>query len=106
MWILMVGLRVVDLGGLIVWLVWFHRQCDQNDDESDGDDFRGPADEPDAPPPTGGRDLHVPLSDADPWPSRRREHGDVAWPPAPPARRRPEPHRAPERSPARISQRG
>ena len=34
----MVGLRVFDVGALVVWLVWFFRLRD--DDDDDGDDFR------------------------------------------------------------------
>ena len=99
-WIFMVGLRVVDLGALVVWMVWFYRQCDKDDDESGGDDFRRSDDrddEPRVPPPTGGG-LDVPLPDAAPWSTRRREHGD-RMPAQRPARRQPaEPHRAPVRT--------
>src|SRR5690349_5729923 len=42
-WIFMVGLRVFDVGALVVWLVWFFRLRD--DDDDDGDDYRrGPGD--------------------------------------------------------------
>ena len=99
-WIFMVGLRVVDLGALVVWLIWFHRQCNQEDDEPDGEDFRRgpePQDEPRLPP-TGGTGLDIPLADAAPWPARRRDHGD-SGPARRPARRQPaEPHRAPIRT--------
>ena len=47
----MVGLRVFDVGALIVWLVWFFRLRD--DDGDDGDDFRGGPGEPDEPDPKG-----------------------------------------------------
>ena len=81
----MVGLRVFDVGALIVWLVWFFRLRD--DDDDDGDDFRGG--EGDAPDPTPGGSppgLRLPLPDAAPWPQRRRDHlGGVT--------RRPEPQR-------------
>ena len=99
MWILMVGLRVVDLGALAVWLLWFHRQTSTDDEGSDGGDFVRSTDPmPDEPPaPTGGDDLDLPLPDALPWPSRRRDHSDDDWPPAKPVRRQPEPHREPVR---------
>ena len=94
-WIFLVGFRVVDLGALVVWLVWFYRECDNEDDESDDDDFRHPPDdEPNEPPkPTGGLDL--PLPDATPWRRRRRNHDDDPWPLERPARRAPERHREP-----------
>ena len=90
-WIFMVGLRVFDVGALIVWMVWFFRlKNDDEDDSSDGDDFRRQgADEPVDPPPSAGPPdpLELPRPDADPWPSRRRDHGGDR-PPAPvPARR-------------------
>ena len=70
----MVGLRVFDVGALIVWLVWFFRLRD--DDGDDGDDFRGGPGEPDEPDPKGSPPgLRIPLPDAKPWPVRRRDHG-------------------------------
>ena len=99
-WIFMVGLRVIDLGALAVWLIWFYRQCDQEDDEPGGDDFRRSDDQDDQPPvpPSSGGGLGVPLPDAAPWPTRRREHGDRI-PTARPARRQPaEPDRTPIRT--------
>ena len=54
-WIFMIGLRVFDVGALIVWLVWFFRL---RDDDDDSDDFRrgdGNAPEPEEPKgPSGG----------------------------------------------------
>ena len=70
----MVGLRVFDVGGLIIWLVWFFKLRDDDaDDEDDGPGGSGPP-EPDAPdsPPDGG--LPLPMPDAQPWPRRRRDH--------------------------------
>lgn len=73
-WIFMVGLRVVDIGALVVWLVWFYRQSDNDE----GDDFRWDDDvdePPTAPEPRGdGPMLDLPLPDAEPWPRRRRDH--------------------------------
>lgn len=94
----MVGFRVVDLGALVAWLVWFYRQCDKEDDESDGEDFRGPGEEspPQPPRPTGGRGLEPPLPDASPWPNRRRGHDDQAWASERPERRVTHPRREPD----------
>ena len=50
-WIFMVGLRVFDVGALVVWLVWFFRLRDDEDD--DGDDFRGGSEDAPDPGPTG-----------------------------------------------------
>ena len=95
----MVGLRVFDVGALIVWLVWFFRLRD--DDSDDGDDFRGGADEPEDPGPPGGRPgLRIPLADAKPWPNRRRDHrGDLYPGPVSPRRGVPQP--VPARAPVK-----
>lgn len=80
-WIFMVGLRVFDVGALIVWLVWFFKLREDDDDSSDGDDFRHDDDsQPREPePPTGPPGLELPRPDAAPWPHRRRDHeGDRA----------------------------
>jgi hypothetical protein len=95
-WIFMVGLRVFDVGALIVWLVWFFRL---RDDDDDGDDFRhgdgdGPEPEPE---PTGPGGLRLPLPDAEPWPTRRRDHTDDA--PRPGVVRRGAPEPTPARAP-------
>ena len=71
----MVGLRVFDVGALVVWLVWFFRLRDDNDD--DGDDFRrgkGDGNEPEEPS-CGPGGLRLPLPESQPWHSRRRDHG-------------------------------
>ena len=70
----MVGLRVFDVGALVVWLVWFFRLRD--DDDDDGDDFRRGKDdgrEPEEPCGPGGLKLPLPVSE--PWHARRRDHG-------------------------------
>jgi hypothetical protein len=105
-WIFMVGLRVFDIGALIVWLVWFFKLRDDEDDGG-GDDFRRPRDD-DAPEPGprggGPPGFVLPLPDSQPWPQRRRDHGGDRPPaarpvhrpvraPAPPARRVPARHR-------------
>ena len=74
-WIFMVGLRVFDVGGLIIWLVWFFKlRDDDDDDDDDGPGGSGPP-EPDAPQPSPRGGLPLPLPDAEPWPARRRDHG-------------------------------
>jgi hypothetical protein len=95
-WIFMVGLRVFDIGALIIWLVWFFRLRD--DDDGDDDDLRGGDGVPEPPPP--GPQLDVPLPDAEPWPRRRRDHGGDVPPATAPARSPAAPHRVPERLPA------
>jgi hypothetical protein len=98
-WIFMVGLRVFDIGALIVWLVWFFRLRDDDDDSDDGRGGGGNAPEPEMPSgPPGG--LRLPLPDAAPWPSRRRDHGgDLS--PSPATRRRGVPEPVPARAPVK-----
>src|SRR4051812_7158277 len=96
-WIFMVGLRVFDVGALVVWLVWFYRLKD-DDDDADGEDGPGRGgggEEPRPPAPPGGG---VPLPDADPWPYRRRDHTADPERRGAPARRAPA--HPPERTPA------
>ena len=95
----MVGLRVFDIGALIVWLIWFFKL---RDDDGDDDDFRGgdgDSPRPD-PTPSGPGGLGLPLPDADPWPVRRRDHGGDrhATPPTP---RRGVPEPVPARAPVK-----
>jgi len=98
-WIFMVGLRVFDVGALIVWLVWFFRLRDDDDDgdgPGGGDD---PAPQPE--PPRGPPGLRLPLPDAQPWPGRRRDHaGDVGHG-VPHTVRRGAPEPVPARAPVR-----
>ena len=42
--VFLIGLRVFDVGALIVWLVWFFKLRDDDDDDTGGDDFRGDGD--------------------------------------------------------------
>jgi hypothetical protein len=97
-WIFMIGLRVFDIGALIVWLVWFFRLRE----DDDGDDYgRGDDPPPEPEPPRGGPGgLRVPLPDAEPWPTRRRDHsGDLE--PALGTTRRGAPEPVPARAPIR-----
>jgi hypothetical protein len=99
-WIFMVGLRVFDVGALIVWLVWFFRLREDDDDDGRDDGHGGgPADEPPRPPAPGGDG--IPLPDADPWPHRRRDHAGDCAPATAPARTTP-PHPAHPATPART----
>jgi hypothetical protein len=87
-WIFLVGLRVLDLGALLAWLVWFFKLRDEPDEGHDDDDGGGPGTRP--PEPSGSPRGGIPLPDADPWPVRLRDH----------ASRRPrKPMRAPGRHP-------
>jgi hypothetical protein len=91
----MIGLRVFDVGALIVWLVWFFRLRDDDDGDDGGG---GEGKEPDPPKPRGPGGLRLPLPNADPWPVRRRDHtGDLRS--APPTRRRGVPEPVPARAP-------
>jgi hypothetical protein len=98
-WIFMVGLRVFDIGALVVWLVWFFRLRDDDDDADGGHGGGGNAPEPDHPSgPSGG--LRLPLDDSKPWPARRRDHlGDLH--PSPGSGRRGIPHPVPARAPTK-----
>lgn len=93
----MVGLRVFDIGALIVWLVWFFRLRDDDDDAGGGPG--GPGDPPKPAEPGGPRGgLQLPLPDATPWPARRRDHrGDLR--PSPATTRRPVTEPVPARAP-------
>jgi hypothetical protein len=98
-WIFMVGLRVFDVGALIVWLVWFFRLRDDDDDSDDGRGGQGREPDPEPPKgPSGG--LKLPLADADPWPARRRDHGGDLRP-SPATRRRGVPEPVPARAPVK-----
>jgi hypothetical protein len=80
-WIFLVGLRVFDLGGLVLWLVWFFRQDRRDDgrDDDGGGGGGGGSDPPDRPQP-GGPGLDLPIADSRPWPTRLRDHGSPRRP--------------------------
>ena len=72
-WIFMIGFRVLDVGLLVVWLVWFFRLRD--DDDSDGGG--GPGGEGPEPEPTGdpgGGGLVLPLGQFRSGARRMRDH--------------------------------
>jgi hypothetical protein len=97
-WIFMVGLRVFDVGALIVWLVWFFRL---RDDDDDGEDFRRGDDEPEPDPGGSPPGLRFPLPDSAPWPVRRRDHRGGIEPRPEPQRRRGVPAPVPARAPVK-----
>lgn len=68
-WILLVGLRVLDLGLLAAWLVWFFRLRD-DDDGDDGGPGGGPGPEPSDDSGPSGPGLMVPHGGR-----RIRDHG-------------------------------
>lgn len=94
-WIFLVGMRVIDLGGMIVWLVWFYRRREDEDDWGWDDPGDDPSPDRPAPPDPGGSGLRVPLPDAGPWPSRVRDHTAVR-----PPRTREREREAPAKAPA------
>ena len=72
-WVFMIGFRVLDVGLLVAWLVWFFRLRD--DDDSDGGG--GPGGEGPEPTPTGdpgGGGLTLPLGRVRPGARRIRDH--------------------------------
>jgi hypothetical protein len=74
-WIFMIGFRVLDVGLLVVWLVWFFRLRDDDDSEGGGGGPGGGGHEPEPRPgPGGGGGLALPLGH---WHSgsRLRDHG-------------------------------
>lgn len=101
-------MRVIDVGAMIAWLVWFFRHREEPDDGDGWDrwDERGGGDDGDPSPPAprgpGGRALDLPLRDAEPWPVRLRDHRDRR-PVSAPARRG-APAREPVRTPAGAGQ--
>ncbi|ADB50320.1 hypothetical protein [Conexibacter woesei] len=104
-WIFLVGMRVIDLGGMIVWLVWFFRHQDEPDEWGDWDDpGRDPPPDRPSPPDPGDRGDCLPLPDAAPWPVRLRDH-TTARPRGTERERRGEPARR-ERERARSARAG
>jgi hypothetical protein len=100
-WIFVVGFRIFDVGLLVIWLVWFLRQRDDdagpNDDGRD-DDGGGPPVHP--PDPSGGGGLGLLLPGTLHADRRLRDHSLA---PKPRRRTRGEPLRRPQ--PARVRRR-
>jgi hypothetical protein len=94
----MVGLRVFDVGLLLVWLVWFFRLRDDDDSSDEGGGGGGPGPEPRDE--GGGGGFGLPLDSF--APSRRRVSVGHR-PSAPPRRRGGAPLRTP--LPARVRRR-
>jgi hypothetical protein len=94
----MVGFRVIDLGLLLVWLVWFFRLRDDDDDDGHEDDGGGGGPSVDPGNAPGGGGLGLPLDSVTPSKRRLRDHG----------RSRPQPRRRggeralPGPAPARV----
>ena len=95
----MVGLRVFDVGALIVWLVWFFRLREDDDGEDGGPTTAAATCRARTRPAAPGGGLELPKPDADPWPARRRDHGGDRPAATPPARRVPRPAERPARVP-------
>jgi hypothetical protein len=79
-WIFLVGLRVFDLGGMLIWLIWFLRHDSgpgENEDEGGGG---GGGTLPSSRPKPGGPGLDLPIADSNPWPTRLRDHGSARRP--------------------------
>jgi hypothetical protein len=96
-WIFLVGLRVLDLGALLGWLVWFvklRHEPDDGEDPGSGGGGGPTARPPDRP--VGPFD-GVPLPDAGPWPVRLRDHGTPRRAASRPLRGVPARHRTPVR---------
>jgi hypothetical protein len=74
-WVVMVGVRVLDVALLVGWLVWFFRLRDEGDDTGGGSDGGGGPKPSSEPPSPGGPRLALPLPDAGPWRGRLRDHG-------------------------------
>jgi hypothetical protein len=74
-WVVMVGVRVLDVALLVGWLVWFFRLRDEGDDSGGGPGGGGGPEPSTDPPSPGGPRLELPLPDARPWPTRLRDHG-------------------------------
>ena len=100
----MVGFRVFDVGLLIVWLIWFFRLRD-DDDDSRGDDGGG-GEGPGPPRPghdgPGGDGIRLPLGRWHPGKGRVKDHS----PPARVPRRRGGDRPLPSPSPARVRRPG
>ena len=89
----MVGIRVLDVGALILWLIWFARQRSEDDDVEADDPPAAGDPSPQWPAPSPGDRI-----ESAPWPYRRRDHGGDRVPVARPRRPRRSRPRVPTRS--------
>ena len=94
----MVGFRVIDVGALVVFLVWFFRQRFDADDPPDDDGPGGSGPQPGPQPGPGGGGLPLPLDTVRPSQTRLRSHGR----PDRGLARRGGPHPLPPTQPARV----
>ena len=99
-WIFMVGLRVFDIGALIVWLIWFFRLRDDDDDADDGRGGGGSTPEPETPKGPSGRPAAAAPGRRSVADSRRRDHGGDLCP-SPATSRRGVPEPVPARAPVK-----
>jgi hypothetical protein len=75
-WIFMIGFRVLDVGLLVVWLVWFFRLRDDDDSDGGGGGPGGGGHEPEPRGgPGGGGGLALPLGRWRTGDRRLRDHG-------------------------------
>jgi len=75
-WIFMIGFRVLDVGLLVVWLVWFFRLRDDDDSDGGGGGPGGGGHEPEPRGgPGGGGGLALPLGSWRTADRRLRDHG-------------------------------
>ena len=111
-WMFMVGLRVFDVGLLIVWLIWFFRLRDGGDDapeEGGGGGGEGPKPSPRRGP--GGGGLRLPTGRVPAGATRKRDGHRGSRRPRPRRDAPPLPNplparvRSPGRSPSRVKRR-
>jgi hypothetical protein len=96
-WIFMIGFRVLDVGLLVLWLVWFFRLRDDDDSDGGGGPGGGGGPRPEPTDGPGGGGLALPLGRVRAGGRRIRDH---AKPHSRPPRRGTE--QLPSPSPPRI----
>ena len=73
-WVFMIGFRVLDVGLLVAWLVWFFRLRDDDDSDGGGGPGGGGSGPEPSGDPGGGGGLALPLGRALPGGPRLRDH--------------------------------
>ena len=73
-WVFMIGFRVLDVGLLVAWLVWFFRLRDDDDSDGGGGPGGGGSGPEPSPDPGGGGGFALPLGRALPGGPRLRDH--------------------------------